>query len=267
MTKFAVKNPVSVIVLALILLVAGWISYSSLPRESFPEIKIPYIFINTVLPGASPEDVEKLVTRKIEDNLDGMDGVKEITSQSMESISLITVQFNTNVDVETALRRVRDKVEVSKGDLPGDAEDPMVQELNFSNIPILVVSLTSDYDMERLEPIAEQLQTRLEGITGVLEVKISGKRDREIAVDVDPARLRSYGLSLSDLSNSISMQHRNVPGGTLIAGGNRFTIKVTGELSKPEEFREIVVKEEGGRIVRLKDVADVALPMCGSAPL
>jgi multidrug efflux pump len=256
-TKFAVKNPVSVIVLAVILLIAGWSSYSSLPRESFPEIKIPYIFVNTVLPGASPEDVEKLVTRKIEDNLDGLDGVKKITSQSMESVSAIQVQFNTDVDVETALRRVRDKVEVSKGDLPTDAEDPLVQELNFSNIPILVVSLTSDYDMERLEPIADQLQTRLEGIAGVLEVKISGKRDKEIAVDVDPARLRSFHLSLSDLSTAISMQHRNVPGGTLLAGGNRFTIKVTGELAKPDDFKEIVVKEEDGRIIRLKDVANV----------
>jgi len=256
-TKFAVKNPVSVLVLAVILLIAGWGSYSSLPRESFPEIKIPYIFVNTILPGASPEDIEKLVTRKIEDNLDGLDGVKKISSQSMESVSAIQVQFNTDVDVETALRRVRDKVEVAKGELPTDAEDPMVQELNFSNIPILVVALTSDYDMERLEPIADQLQARLEGVAGVLEVKISGKRDREIAIDVDPARLRSFHLTLGELANSISMQHRNVPGGSLLAGGNRFTIKVTGELGKPEEFREIVVKQEDGRIIRLKDVADV----------
>jgi len=256
-TRFAVKNPVSVLVLAVILLIAGWSSYSSLPRESFPEIKIPYIFVNTILPGASPEDVEKLVTRKIEDNLDGLDGVKEISSQSLESVSAIQVQFNTDVDVETALRRVRDKVEVAKGELPDDAEDPMVQELNFSNIPILVVSLTSDYELERLEPLADQLQTRLEGIAGVLEVKMSGKRDKEIAVDVDPARLRSFHLSLADLSNAISMQHRNVPGGTLLAGGNRFTLKVTGELAKPDDFKEIVVKEEGGRIIRLKDVADV----------
>lgn len=257
MTKFAVKNPISVLVLAVILLAAGWMSYSSLPRESFPEIKIPYIFVNTVLPGASPEDIEKLVTRKIEDNLSGMDGVKKISSQSIESVSLITVEFETNVDVETALRRVRDKVEVAKGDLPTDAEDPMVQELNFSSIPILVVSMTSDYDMERLEPLAEQLQTKLEGVPGVLEVKLSGKRDREIAVDADPDRLRSYHLSLNDLATAIGNQHRNVPGGTLITGGNRFTLKVTGELEKPEDFREIVVKEEGGRIIRLKDVAKV----------
>ena len=257
MTKFAVKNPVSVLVLAVILLVAGWSSYSSLPRESFPEIKIPYIFVNTVLPGASPEDVEKLVTRKIEDNLDGLDGVKKISSQSMESVSAIQVQFNTHVDVETALRRVRDKVEVAKGELPTDAEDPMVQELNFSSIPILVVALTSDYEIERLEPIADRLKTRLESVAGVLEVTISGKREREVSIDADPARLRSFHLNLSDLSNAIGMEHRNVPGGTLVAGGNRFTIKVTGEFSHPDEFNNIVVKQEQGRIIRLKDVATV----------
>ena len=159
MTKFAVKNPVTILVLAALMLAAGALSYISLPRESFPEIKIPYVFVNTVYPGAAPQDIEKLVTEKIEDKLEGLDGVKKVTSQSMESISSIQVEFNTDVDVETALRRVKDKVDMAKGDLPDDAEDPMVQELNFSNIPIFIVSLTADYEMDRLEQVADALGT------------------------------------------------------------------------------------------------------------
>src|SRR3954466_3517586 len=121
MTKFAVKNPVTVLVLAAILLIAGAMSYKSLPLESFPEIKIPLIFVNVVYPGASPEDMEKLVTEKIEDKLEGVDGLKKVSSQSMESISSIQVEFNADVKVETALRRVKDKVDEAKADLPADA--------------------------------------------------------------------------------------------------------------------------------------------------
>jgi len=257
MTKFAVKNPVTILVLAFILFLAGVSSYLSLPRESFPEIKIPLIFVNTVYPGASPEDIEKLVTEKIEDKLDGVDGVKKVTSQSMESVSAIQVEFNTDVDVETALRRVKDKVDMAKGDLPDDVEDPIVQELNFSNIPIFVVSLTSDYGMDRLETVAEDLKDRIQAVPGVLEAKVTGKQEKEISVDVDPDRMRAYNLNLGDISGAIQSQHRNIPGGALKAGGNRFTIKLTGELKDPGAFGDIVVRAEGNNTVRLRDVATV----------
>ncbi len=254
MTKFAVKNPVTILVLAAIMLLAGALSYMSLPRESFPEIKIPLIFVNTVYPGAAPQDIEKLVTEKIEDKLDGVDGVKKITSQSMESVSAIQVEFNTNVDVETALRRVRDKVDQAKADLPTDADQPMVQELNFSNIPVFIISLTSDYDMERLEQVAEQLKEHIAVIPGVLDAKVTGKQDKEIAIDIDPAKLTAYGIPLRDVSSAISAQHRNIPGGALKAGGNRFTIKMTGEIKDPDAFGDIVVRAEGSKIVRVKDL-------------
>ncbi|MEN9355364.1 MAG: hypothetical protein RL318_2689, partial [Fibrobacterota bacterium] len=257
MTKFAVKNPVTTLVLAVLLILSGWMSYVSLPRESFPEIKIPYIFVNTVYPGAAPEDIEKLVTEKIEDKLDGIDGVKKVTSQSMESVSAIQVEFNTNVDVETALRRVRDKVDQAQGDLPTDAEQPMVQELNFSNVPVFIVSLTADYDVERLETVAEELKERIASLPGVLDAKVTGKQDKEISIDVDPARLRAYDIPLRDVSGAIQAQHRNIPGGSLTASGNRFSIKMTGELKTPEAFESVVVRASAGKVVRLRDVASV----------
>jgi multidrug efflux pump len=257
MTKFAVKNPVTVLVLAVIILLAGSMSYNSMPLESFPEVKLPLIFVNVVYPGASPEDIEKTVTKKIEDKLEGLDGLKKVSSQSKESIASIQVEFNANVAVETALRRVKDKVDEAKPDLPTDAEEPMVQEMNFSNIPIFVMSLSGDYESERLDKIVEELKDRVKTIPGVLDATITGKQEKEVAIDADPARLRQYGVSLNDLMKTVQGQHRNIPGGTLKAGGNRFSIQLTGELTDPNEFADLVIRGSGASLVRVRDVADV----------
>lgn len=258
MTKFAVRNPVTVLVLAAILLIAGGMSYKSMPLESFPEVKIPLIFVNVAYPGASPEDIEKLVTEKIEDKLEGVDGLKKVSSQSMESIAMIQAEFNADVDVETALRRVKDKVDEAKADLPVDAEEPMVQELNFSNIPIFVISLSSDYESERLDEIGEDLKDRIKALPGVLDAQLTGKQTKEVAIDADPARMYQYGVSLNDLMNTIQSQHRNIPGGTLKAGGSRFSIQLTGELDDPMRFADLVIRSSGSSLVRVRDVAKVS---------
>ncbi len=257
MTRFAVKNPVTVLVLAFILLLAGFVSYQGMPRESSPEIKIPLIFITTIYPGASPEDMEKLVTEKIEDKLEGLDGLKKVSSTSGQGFSSVTVEFNPDVVVETALRRVKDKVDEAKPDLPTDAEEPTVQELNFSNIPIFVISMSAEYESERLDAAAEDLKDRIKSIPGVLEAQLTGKQAREVAIDADPSKLRQYGLSLNDIVKAVQTQHRNIPGGTLLAGGNRFTIQLTGELTHPEDFADLVVRSEGSTLVRVRDVAAV----------
>jgi multidrug efflux pump len=258
MTKFALKNPVSVIVLAALLFITGLMSFAGMRRESFPEIKIPYIFVTTVYPGANPPEIENLITEKIEDKLDGIDGVKQMTSSSNESYSNIFLEFDPSVKTEDALRRVKDKVDQAKGDLPVDAEDPITQELNFNTIPIATIALYSDYDIERLEALADNLKDRMAKIPGVLESKVLGKRDKEIAIDVDPALLRQYGLTLSDISKAVSTQHTNIPGGTMITSGFRFSIKVTGELTDPDQFNDLVVRSLNDRMIRIKDVAHVA---------
>jgi Cation/multidrug efflux pump len=258
MTKFALKNPVSVIVLAVILFIAGMVSFSGMRRESFPEIKIPYIYVTTLYPGANPPEIENLITQKIEDKLDGIDGVKQMTSSSNESYSNIFLEFDPSVKVEDALRRVKDKVDQARGDLPADAEDPITSELNFNTIPIANIALYSDYDLERLEALADNLKDRMAKIPGVLESKVLGKQDKEIAIDVDPALLRQYDLTLSDISKAVSTQHTNVPGGTMITSGFRFSIKVTGELSDPSQFNDLIVRSMNDKMIRIKDVAHVA---------
>jgi|WetSurMetagenome_2_1015567.scaffolds.fasta_scaffold00008_104 multidrug efflux pump len=258
MTKFALKNPISVIVLAVLLFITGLMSFSGMRRESFPEIKIPYIFVTTVYSGANPAEIENLVTQKIEDKLDGIDGVKQMSSSSNESYSNIFLEFDPSVKVEDALRRVKDKVDQARGDLPPDAEDPITQELNFNTIPIANIALYADYDMERLESLAENLKDRMAKIPGVLEAKVLGKQDKEIAIDADPALLRQYGLTLSDISKAISNQHVNIPGGTMITSGYRFSVKVTGELTDPEQFNNLIVRSLNDKMIRVKDVAKVA---------
>jgi multidrug efflux pump subunit AcrB len=257
MTKFALKNPISIIVLAVLLFLIGLMSFKSMRREAFPEIKIPYIFVTTVYPGANPPEIENLITQKIEDKLDGVDGVKQMTSSSNESYSNIFLEFDPSVKVEDALRRVKDKVDQAKGDLPADAEDPITQELNFSSIPIINIALYADYDLERLETLSDNLKDRMAKIPGVLEAKVQGKRDKEIAVDVDPAMLRQYGLSIHDISQAISNQHVNIPGGTLKASGYRFSLKVTGELTDPDQFNDLIVKSVNDKMLRIRDVAKV----------
>ncbi len=258
MTKFALKNPLSVIVLAFILFVTGLMSFLGMRKEAFPEIKIPYIFVTTVYPGANPPEIENLITQKIEDKLEGIDGVKKLTSSSNESYSNIFLEFDPNINIEDALRRVKDKVDQVKGDLPADAEDPITQELNFSSIPIVNIALYADYDIERLESLADNLKDRMAKIPGVLESNVSGKQEKEIAIDADPALLKQYGVTLNDILQTVQAQHRNIPGGTMKTSGFRFSIKVTGELSGPDEFNELIIRANGQRMTRIKDVAKVS---------
>ena len=233
-------------------------SFTGMRREAFPEIKIPYIFVTTLYPGANPPEIENLITQKIEDKLEGIDGVKKITSSSNESYSSIFIEFDPAVKVEDALRRVKDKVDQARGELPADAQDPITQELNFSSIPLIKIALYADYDLERLEVVADRLKDRMGKIPGVLETQVIGKQEKEIAIDADPALLRQYGLTLYDLTSAIQTQHRNIPGGTMKAAGYRFSIRVTGELNDPLAFNDLIVKSENGRMIKLKDVATVS---------
>lgn len=258
MTNLAVRNRMTVLVGSFFLLLGGLFSAMSMPQESFPEVKIPLIFVNTVYPGASPEDIEDVVTQKIEDKLEGMDGVKKISSQSMDGVSSIQVEFQPNVLVEDALRRVKDKVDQAKADLPKDAEDPLVQELNFSNIPVFIISLSADYDLDRLEPLAEDLKDKLKTVNGTLDVKITGKQEKEVAIDCDPIQLKAREVTMDDVVKAINSQHANIPGGVLRNGQNRFSVQLTGEIENTNDFADLVVKVVDNQPVFVRDVAKVA---------
>ena len=170
---------------------SGTIAYTNLHRENNPEIKLPYIIVTTVYPGVPPVDMETLITRPLEDAIDGLAGVKLIQSESRQSVSSIFVEFTTDVNTETALRQVKDRVDGKKGELPEDANDPVVQEVNISDWPIFSLAVSHPDGVDRLTEPAKELRDRLKRIPGVLNVSISGSPVKEVAIDIDPLDRKS----------------------------------------------------------------------------
>lgn len=239
---FFVKNRLAMGVFVFMLALLGMISYLQLPREAAPDLKIPVVLATVPYPGVSPADIETLITREVESELKDLKGVKVMRSTSAEGASIVTIEFLPSVDIDEALRKVREKVDQAKPDLPDDALEPVVQEISFEDFPILVVNLAADYSLVRLKQVAEDLQDELETVPGVLEVKLSGGLEREIQVLADPARLAFHGLSIDELVGAIRGENINLPGGQVEAGGSSFLVRVPGEYRTPEEIENVVIK-------------------------
>lgn len=239
------------------MVVAGLSTYASLPREAAPDIPIPFVIVTTIYVGASPTDVEHLVTREIETELQGLENVKEMRSTSAEGVSTITIEFNPDESIDDALQRVKDKVDLAQQDLPDDAEESIVSEVNFSNFPIMIVNLSAPYGLVRLKEVAEDLQDAIEGIPGVLEARLAGGLEREVKVDVDPDRLTGYGLSLQDVVDAIQRENVTLPGGSLEMGDFKYSVRVPGEVDDPEVIADLVIKATGQQPVYVRDVAEV----------
>ncbi|MGA1875601.1 MAG: efflux RND transporter permease subunit [bacterium] len=254
----AIRQRISVMVLALIILIGGIYSYLALPRESAPDIPIPHVFVSTSYRGVSPEDIETSITIPIEKRLKGLEDVKKITSMSSEGLSSINIEFITGTDIDDVLQKVRDKVDAARGDLPSDLEeDPTVFEVNISEFPVIVLSLSGSIGEIRLKEIAEDLKDSIESIPGVLETEISGGLEREIRIELCPERLAYYGLPLTALQQVIGGENQNVSGGTFRLGDGRFQLRVPGEFPTPEEMNNLVVGICHGSPVYLRDVARV----------
>lgn len=256
-SQLAVKNKAVVYVLLFIIVVMGIMSYVAIPRESSPSITIPYVFVSTVYPGVSPEDMEKLVTQEIENELKGIKDVKNITSTSMESFSSIVVEFNTDVKIEDALQRVRDKVSIAKADMPSDIEEPQISEVNFSELPILYINLSGNFGLAQLKKTADDLSDKIEGINGVLSAEVSGGLEREVKVNVDADKLKYYNISFNDIIFAIQNENVNIPGGNVDLQQKSFAVKVPGEFKDPTKLANIVVKSPQGDPIFVRDVAEV----------
>ncbi|MFC1485817.1 efflux RND transporter permease subunit [Candidatus Latescibacterota bacterium] len=257
LTGLAVRKSTTVLVLILFIFIAGLQSYFTLPREAAPDVKIPYMIVTTVYPGVSPADIENLVTRPIEQQLKTLAGVREITSSSSESFSMIAIEFEPSVDLDSALQQTKDKVDAARPDLPGDITKPTVTEINIENMPIINVVISADYDITRLKGIAENLQDAFETIPGVNEAQITGVRDREVQIYVDPNRLKDYNLSFFDVYNTVMMEHTNIPGGAMDIGDFTYSVRVPGEIRTPDGFKNLVVTASMNGPVYIRDVAAV----------
>ena len=257
-TKVAIKWKSAIFLLMIVFTLFGAMAYKSLPRESSPDIPIPYIMVTTIYSGVSPTDMESLVTFKIENKLRGIEGVKEIISYSAESVSNISIEFNPDVDIDMALQRVRDKVDQSMSDLPQDlTEEPIITEISMSDFPVFVVAISGDVPEHDLKKIADEMQDRFESVKGVLEVDLSGTRDREILVVFDYERLQSYSLTMNDLANAVQGEHINVPGGAVDIGKGKYLVRIPGEYTNPKDIEDIVVTVKDGIPVYLRNVARV----------
>ncbi|MBT3602112.1 MAG: efflux RND transporter permease subunit [Candidatus Latescibacteria bacterium] len=256
-TAQAIKHRITVYVFVFLLVIMGLVSYNTLPREASPDITIPVIIVNTLYMGASPQDIENLITRPIEQEVQSIENIKVIRSSSIEGTSSITIEFNPNEDIDIALQRVKDKVDLVKPELPQDAEDPLVLEVNFSNIPMMLVTLSGDYGLIRLKEIAEDLADEIETIPGILEVRIAGGLEREVKVDVDPDRLAAYNLPIQDVVDAIRRENLSLPGGSIDLGTYKYTVRVPGELQEVSEIGGLLIKAENNNPIYVRDVADV----------
>lgn len=248
----------TVFALMLIILVVGIYSYLVLPRESSPDITIPYVLVVTPYEGVSSGDIESLITHPIERKLKGLKNVEEIRSISAEGSSMITIEFTPDVDIDNALQWVRDKVDQAKGDLPTDLEnDPSILEINISEFPIMMVAISGPVDETVLKVVGEELEDRIEQIPGVLDVVITGGREREIRVEFDPDRLFAYRISLSEVIRAIKQENVNIPGGSIDIGRGKYLLRIPGEFTDPAEIDNLVLTERDGRVIYFKDVAKV----------
>ena len=253
----AIDRNTTVFVLILLIVVMGSYSFYVLPRESEPDVDIPFITVLTTYEGVAPEDMESLCTIPIERKLTGISGVKEMKSTSAEGSSSIRIEFEADSDIDVALQRVRDKVDLAKSDLPDDADDPLVNEINISAFPIMYLALTGDLPLALLNEIAEDLEERIETIKGVLDADILGGIEREIQIEVDPDRVAEYRISFADLISVVELENVNTPGGSLDLGEAKYLMRTPGEFSSPEELEGLVVKQSPTGIVYLRDIAVV----------
>jgi multidrug efflux pump subunit AcrB len=240
-----------------IIAILGAASYRATPKESFPEMAIPMLAINTRYPGVSPADVESQVTRVLEEELSTISDLVELRSTSVEGYSSITAEFDANMDLDEALQRVREKVDLAKPELPADAEEPSIVEFNFSEVPIMQVNLSGEYGLVRLKEIAERMQDRFEAIPSVLRADLRGGLEREVKVDVDLSKLQFYGLELEDVVQAIRSENVNIPAGSIDVGDTKYLVRVDGELDDPQVIEDFVVSVEGGRPIYVRDVATV----------
>ncbi|WP_298899496.1 efflux RND transporter permease subunit [uncultured Psychroserpens sp.] len=263
LSSWAINNKTTMYVLITLILILGASAYFSMPRENFPEIKETKIYISSVYPGNTAEDIEKLITDPIEDQLKTVSNVVEITSTSQEDYSIVIVEFDENISVEAAKQKVKDEVdsETASEDWPtfnGAKVEPNVFDLSMSEeIPILNINISGDYPVDVLKSFGEYLEDEIEGLQEIKQVDIRGAQDKEVEVAVDIYKMMAAQVSFNDIIQTISNENMTMSAGNLISSGQRRTIRILGEIDNPEELENFVVKSERNNPIYLKDIAKV----------
>jgi len=257
-SNWAIDNKTTIFILTVIITLAGIMTYNNLPKENFPDISTPQIFVSVVHPGTSPSDMENLIAKPIEKQLKSISGVKKVTSNSVQDFTSVTVEFNTDVEVPVAKQKVKDAVDKAKNDLPNDLkQEPSVNDINFSEIPILFVNLSGDIELNKLKKYADDIQDRIEGLREITRVDMVGALDREIQINVDMYKMQAAQISMNDIERAVQYENMTISGGTISSDGVKRVLSVKGEFKKVSQLSDIVIAGGSGALVYLKDIADV----------
>lgn len=253
----AVGRSRTVLAILVFILIAGSFAYRDIPKESQPDISIPIIYVTVSHDGISPEDAERLIIRPLEQEMRGIEGIKEMRSTGYEGGANVLLEFEAGFDADTALQDVREQVDVAKSSLPAASEDPEVHEVNFSLFPVLVVILSGEVPDRTLYRLARKLKDDLEGLSAVLEAKIAGERKELVEVLIDPVELESYGLDPATTASTIRGSNLLVAAGLQDTGQGRFSVKVPGLFESVKDIIELPVKVDGDSVVRVGNIAEV----------
>ena len=257
-TELSVANSTSVFLLTLMILLFGLLAYQAIPKEQFPEVSLPTVFVNTPYPGNAAEDIENLVTRPIERELQSVTGIKDITSSSVQDFSVVIAEFNSGEDIDEAVRRVKDAVDKAASELPTDLPtEPLVEDVNFAEIPIVTVNVAGDFPNDVLLDYAEDLEEAIESIDEVARAEVQGAQERQVRVDLDLPAMQSLQVSFDDVANAIAGENLTVSGGEVVTDDFRRGIRVIGEFEDVSELEGLIVKAERQRAIFLRDIGRV----------
>ncbi len=255
LTSLSVNNKTTVFVLTIMVLVFGLSSYNNMPKEAFPEVKLPQIYVQTPYPGNSPENMEKLITRPLEKEINTISEVDKIKSSSVQDFSSILVEFQTDMEVEEALQEVKDAIDRAKSELPSDLDqDPQASEINMGEFPIMFINLSGNYNLQELKEFAEDLKDEIEDLDEISGVDIRGIEEEEVKVNIDIHKLTSLKLSFRDIENAVRGRNITMSAGNTKSNGVLTAIKIDGEFKDVHEIEDIVVKFEQEEIVYLRDI-------------
>lgn len=253
----AINRSRATLLALLFLLLGGWASYISIPKEAYPDITIPYVYISMSLEGVSPEDAERLLLRPMEQELKALEGIRKMMSTAHEGHASVMLEFDAGFDPNRALQNTREQVDTARSQLPAEADEPRVHEINTALFPILSIGLSGPLDEATLVATGRRLQEELEGLAAILEVDIGGDREDLLEILVSPQALESYGLDYQQLFNLVSRNNRLVAAGSLDTGSGRQALKVPGVIEELQDLMSLPVKVSDQQVVTFADIASI----------